>query len=150
MLPAGHLPFDLRRVVTVVAGKIHLAEVPERIAAVQLELGVDDLGVGLERGQMRLVVRIRERAAGLAGQGQRGQPVPDALRGQVLNPAVVLVPPARLARLRDIEVAEGAYPRAQLGAIHVPRRYRSGRPGIREVREPARPPLSRPGPGRSS
>ena len=108
-------------------GDVHLAEVQQWVAAVQFKVAVDDLGVVLERDQVCLVVRIREGRIVRMRGGQRRQALPDPRGRQVLDDAVVLVPPGRLARLRHVEVAQRAHPRAQFTAIHAPRRYRSPR-----------------------
>ena len=54
-----------------------------------------------------------------------GQPGPDPVPGQVLDHAVVLVPPAELAYLRDQEGTDAAQPRSQI--VHARTRYRLAR-----------------------
>jgi len=59
MLGPRGVPLLLGRVVPVVAGQVKLAEVQDRVPAVQLELGVDDPFLLLGRRQVSLVVRVR-------------------------------------------------------------------------------------------
>ena len=59
----GGVPLLLRGVVPVVAGQVQLAEVEERVPAVQFEPGDGDPLPLLGRGQVRLVVRVRQRSA---------------------------------------------------------------------------------------
>src|SRR5262249_359569 len=75
---------------------------------------VDDPLQVLDRAQMRLVVRIGLRFARAGGRGQPGQPGRDAARRKVLRNAVIFVPPAVLARLRDVQVADRPHPRLQV------------------------------------
>jgi hypothetical protein len=89
--------------------------VQERIAAVQLESGVDDLFLVLRRRQLCLIVRVRDPLARRPRLRQPGEPGPDAGARQVLRLAVVLVPAAVLAyvevaHLGHVEVANGAHP----------------------------------------
>ena len=58
--PRG-VPLLPRSVVPVVAGQIQLAEVEDRVLAVQFESGEGDPLLLLGRGQVRLVVRVRQR-----------------------------------------------------------------------------------------
>ena len=99
MLGPRGVPFLLRGVVPVVAGQVELAEVEDRVPAVQFEPGVADPLLLLGRGQVRLVVRVRQPFAVGPRRRQPGQPGPDARRRQVLRLAVVLVPACVLAYL---------------------------------------------------
>ena len=83
----------------------------QRIAAVQPELAELDQAEVLERGQVRLVVPVVQAVAGGSRLLQPGQPGPDAVRGQILDLAVVLMTAARLANLGYVQVAHGAQPR---------------------------------------
>ncbi len=89
--PRG-VPLCRRSVVPVVAGQVELAQVQQRVTAVQFEIGVEDSFLLLGRGQVRLVVRVRERLAAGARRGQPGEPGPYPGRRQVLRLAVVFVP----------------------------------------------------------
>ena len=106
-------------VVLVVAGQVELAEVQDRVPAVQFELGVGDPFLLLGRGQVSLVVRVREPLAVGPRRRQPGEPGPDARRGQVLGLAVVLVPACVFAYLGNVEIADGAYPRGEIHAADV-------------------------------
>ncbi len=64
----------------------------QRVTAVQLEIGVEDSFLLLGRGQVRLVVRVRETLAAGTRRGQPGESGPDPGRGQILRLAVVFVP----------------------------------------------------------
>ena len=74
---AGRVPFARGRVVPVVAGDVHLPKVQQWVAAVQFKVAVDDLGVVLERDQVRLIVRIREGRIARVRGGQRREALPD-------------------------------------------------------------------------
>ena len=113
--PCG-VPLLLGRVVPVVAGQVELAEMEDRVPAVQLEPGVDDLLLLLGRGQVSLVVRVRQPLAAGPRRRQPGQPGPDASRGQVLRLAVVFVPACEFACLGDVEITDGAHPRGEIHA----------------------------------
>jgi hypothetical protein len=99
----------LRRVLPVVAGEVEPGQVHERVAAVHLLLAQPDTGGALERGQLRLVVRVVEGRAGGRGVRQPGEPGPHIVPGQVLHLAVVLMPSA-LSHLGDVEIADRAQP----------------------------------------
>ena len=122
------LSFPLRRVVPVVAGQVQLAEMVDRVPAVQLEPGVADPLLLLRRGQVSLVVRVRQRFAARPRRLQPGQAGPDARGRQVLRLAVVFVPSCELACLGDVEVADGAHPRGQVHAGDAIRRRGVGIP----------------------
>src|SRR6266581_5040810 len=115
MLGPRGIPLLPGGVVPVVAGQVELAEVQDRVPAVQLEPGVGDLLVPLGRGQVSLVVRVRQLPAG-PGRRQPGEPGPDARRGQVLRLAVVLVPSGELTYLGDVKIADGAHPGGEIHA----------------------------------
>ena len=68
----------------------------------QLKLAKTDPAVLLECGQVCLVMRIVEPVAA-GGRGQLRQPGADSAGGEVLDLAVVFVPPAVLPRFRKIE-----------------------------------------------
>src|SRR6516225_8418030 len=89
----------------------------QRVTAVQPQVAIDHPLQVLERPQLRLVVRIGLRAARIPGRGQPGQPGRDAGQRKVLRNAVILVPSAVLARLRDVQVADRAHPGLQV-VIH--------------------------------
>ena len=114
----GPLALLRRGVVAVVAGQVHLGQIGQRVAPVQFQLAVDHLGPPLERGQVRLVVRIAGPVAGRGGLRQPGQAVPHPAGGEVLDPAVVLVASAVLACLGDIEIADRPDPQGKV--IHDP------------------------------
>ena len=146
---AGGVPLQLRCVLPLVTGEVEPGHVQQRIAPVQLQVAQACPGGVLERGQMRLVVRVAELRARGCGRGHpvqsRGDPVP----GQILDRAVVLVPPAELAHLSDVQVADRAQPGGEL--VHGWRRYslRGRRPRL-PGRRPAlrllgRAPLGAPG-----
>ena len=118
----GAVALGLRGVVPVVTGQVQPAQVDQRIAPVELKLAVDDAGLGLERGQVRLVVGVLQRGAGRC-LGQRGQALAHPAGRQVLDHAVVLVPPAVLTDPGNVEVAHRAQPRRQI--VHGTRRYRA-------------------------
>ena len=107
--PRG-VPLRRRCVVPVVAGQVEFGEVQDRVTAVQFEIGEGDPQALLRRGQLRLVVRVADPLAVGARRREPGQPRADARGGQVLQLAVVLVP-AALAYLGDVEVADRAQPR---------------------------------------
>src|SRR5439155_855246 len=83
-----------------------------RVPAVQFEPGEGDPLLLLGGGQVRLVVRVRQRPAASPCLLQPGQPGADPRGGQVLRLAVVLVPAGELACFGDVEIADGAHPRA--------------------------------------
>ena len=83
MLGPRGVTFLLGGVVLVVAGQVELAEVQDRVPAVQFELGVGDPFLLLGRGQVSLVVRVREPLAVGPRRRQPGEPGADARRGQV-------------------------------------------------------------------
>ena len=144
----GAVTLLLRGVIPVVAGQVKTAEVDQRVAPVQLELAVHDPGTSLERGQVGFVVRVLQGLAGACRLGQRGQALAHPVRGEVLDRAVVLVPPAVLTRFGQVEVAHRAQPRRQI--VHGTRRYRA-RPGAgfrRRRSYGARPAF--PSPGRTT
>ena len=114
--PRG-VPFLPGSVVPVVAGQVKLAEVAQRVTAMQFELGVDDPLLFLGRRQLSLIVRVREPLAVRPRLRQPGEPGADAGRRQVLRLAVVFVPAAVLPHLGHVEVAHRAHPR---GKIHGP------------------------------
>src|SRR5208282_5751692 len=116
--PCG-VPYLPGRVVPVVAGQVELAEVQDRVPAVQFEIGVGDPFLLLGRGQVSLVVRVREPLAGGPRRRQPGQPGADASRGQVLRLAVVLVPACGFPYLGDVEFADGAHPWGEVHAADV-------------------------------
>src|SRR6202035_2974727 len=120
----GAVTLGLRGVVPVVTGQVKPAEVDQGVAPVELELAVHDAGAILERGQVGLVVRILQGRPGTCRLGQRGQALAHPDGGQVLDRAVVLVPPAVLAGFGQVEVAHRAQPRRQV--VHGTRRYRAG------------------------
>ena len=62
VLGPGRGPFGRRRVVAVVVGQLELGQVQDRVTAVQLEVGENDLTQVLARGQVRLVVAVGQRA----------------------------------------------------------------------------------------
>ncbi len=105
---AGGVPLLLRGVLPVVTGEIQPGHVQQRVAPVHLQVAERDPGGVLERGQVRLVVRVVEPRA--RGRGHPGQTCPDPVPGQILDLAVVLVPSAELAHLGDVEIADGAKP----------------------------------------
>ena len=107
---AGRVPFGSGRVVLVVAGQVQLAQVEQRVAPVQLQVGEHHPAIILGRAQVRLVVRVGLRGAGLPRRLQLGEPRRHPGRGQVLRDAVVFVPAAVLARLGDVQVADRAHP----------------------------------------
>ncbi len=90
----------------------------QRVAPVQFQLAVGDLGPPLHRGQVRLVVRIGDPVAGGGGLRQPGQAVANPAGGEVLDPAVVLVASAVLARLGDVEITDRPDPQGKV--IHNP------------------------------
>ena len=108
---AGPLALTQRRVLAVVTGQIHVRQVQVRIAAVQLQVPVADLGRPLEHGQVRLVVTVSQRLA----RPEPAQARPDALGRQVLYDAVVLVPAAVLAHLGNGQVKDGTKPWMNVG-----------------------------------
>src|SRR5262249_36741425 len=85
-----------------------------------------DAGAVLERREVRLVVRVLQVLHCAGRLGQPRQSLAHAVGGQVLDDAVVLVPPAVLADFGDIEVAHRAQPRSQI--VHGTRRYRARPP----------------------
>ena len=119
MLGPRGVPFLLGGIVPVVAGQVELAEVQDRVPAVQFELGVGDPFLLLGRGQVSLVVRVREPLAAGPRRRQPGEPGADASRGQVLRLAVVLVPACVLAYLGDVQIADGAHPGGEVHAADV-------------------------------
>jgi hypothetical protein len=88
--------------------------VEQRVAPVQLQLPERDPGLILERGEMRLVVRIVEGGARLGRPGEGGQPCPHPVRRQVLDGAVVFVTPGALAHLGHVKIANCPQPREQV------------------------------------
>ncbi len=106
---AGPIAVGLRRVLPVVAGQVHVADVEVRIAPVQLEVAEADPRGVLENSQLRLIVLVRQAVAG-GGLGDPAQTSPDSVRGQVLDPAVVLVPAAVLPDFSNGHVPDGAQP----------------------------------------
>ena len=68
----------------------------------------------LERGEMRLVVRIIEGVGRLGRLGEGGQPRPHAVRRQVLDDTVVLVTPGALAHLGHVKIANCPQAREQV------------------------------------
>ena len=106
-------------IVLVVTGQVQLAEVQDRVPAVQFELSVGDPLLLLGRGQVSLVVRVREPLAAGPRRRQPGEPGLDASRGQVLRLAVVLVSACVFAYLGDVEIADGAHPRGEIHAADV-------------------------------
>jgi hypothetical protein len=66
---------------------------------VQLELPEPDLSGALEDRQMRLVVLVVKPAACRSGIGESAQACPHSTGGQILDPAVVLVPSGVLTHL---------------------------------------------------
>src|SRR6185437_5655421 len=94
-----------------------------RVSPVQLELGEGYPLVLLGRGQVSLVVRVRQPLAAVPRRRQRGQPGPDAGRRQVLRLAVVLVPARVLPYLGDVEITDGAYPRGKIHGADVTRAH---------------------------
>ena len=124
---ARGVPLLPRGVVAVVAGQVQLPEVGERVPAVQLEPGEGDPLQLLGGGQVRLVVRVRQRPRAGPRRLQPGQPRADPRGGQVLRLAVVLVPARELAGLGHVEVADGAHPR---GKLHAGDAIRASCPGL--------------------
>jgi len=116
VLDPGRRALRRRRVIPFVAGQLELDQVQDRVAAVHLELGEGEQPQIFGRSQMRLVMRVSEPFAVVAGRHQPRQPGPDAGRGQVLRLAVVLVPSAVLAHNRDVQVTDRAQPRGKVHA----------------------------------
>jgi len=121
MLGPRGVTFLLAGVVLVVAGQVELAEVQDRVPAVEFKLGVGDPFLLLGSGQVSLVVRVREPRAAGPRRHQAGKPGPDACRGQVLWLAVILVPACVFAYLGDVEIADSAHPRGEVHAADVTR-----------------------------
>ena len=117
MLKPGPVTFGGRSVVAVVAGQVETIQVRQRAASVQLQVAEGDPGALLERRQVRLVMRIIQRPAG-GGLGQPAQALAHAVRRQILDGPVVLVPSAVLAHLSNVEVAHGPQPRGEV--VHDP------------------------------
>ena len=124
----GPLAFLRRRVLPVVAGQVHLGEMRQRVAPVQLRLAVGDLGPPLERGQVRLVVRIIAPVARGGRRRQPGQAVPYPAGGEILDPAVVLVASAVLAHVSDVELTDRPDPGRKV--IHDPDATGPPRPAV--------------------
>jgi len=98
------VPVGLRCVVAVIAGQVQAEQVQQRVLPVQFQLPERDPRPVLERGQMRLVVRILKGLAGSGGRCQRGQGRAHPGGREILDQAVVLVPSGVLALLGDVQV----------------------------------------------
>jgi hypothetical protein len=99
--PAGLGPLGGRGVLAVVAGHVQGGHVVQRVGPVQLQLAQLQAGQPLEGGQLGLVVRVV-----LGWPAEPGQGRPDTLRGEVLDPAVVLVAADVLADRAHRQVTE--------------------------------------------
>ena len=133
----GLVPLRLRSVVPVVAGQVEAGQMDQRVAPVQLQFPEHDPGVVLERGEMRLVVHILERVTRLRRLRKRRQPGAHPVRRQILDGTVILVTPGELARLGDVEIANGPQPRGQV-IIHGPTVSRAAVPPWRSAELPIR------------
>ena len=134
MTQPGRGPLFRRGVLPVVTRQVQLGQVEQRVPPVQFQVPVGDLGPGLERGQVRLVVWVRLRRPGLPGAVQPDQAVPYSGRGQILDPAVVLMAPGELADVGDVQIADSPDPGGEF--IHRPGRYRAWPPPVTDPRPP--------------
>src|SRR5215470_12839651 len=115
----------LRRVLPVVAGQVEVSDVQVRVGAMHAQRAEKDLRGPLGDGQMRLVVLMvlvvlsapGALAAAIAPAfgaaccggtdfGETRQAGPNAAGGEVLDPAVVFVPPGVLAYLGNGQIPE--------------------------------------------
>ena len=86
----------------------------QRVAPVQLQLSERDPDLILERGEMRLIMRIIEEVTRLGRLGKGGQPRPHPVRRQVLDDTVVLVTPGALPHLGHVKITHCPQAREQI------------------------------------